>query len=111
MIRDLDAIETLLDAVRSFVRDIAIPNEDLVEAEDKVPEDIVQAMRELGTFGWSIPEEFGGSGLTSEELALAFLELTQCSVAYRVIGAQNASSAMEQRPRSTNICPVWPPAS
>ena len=72
------------------MRDVAIPNEDRVEAEDKVPDEVVQAMRELGSFGWSIPEEFGGSGLTSEELALAFLELTQCSVAYRVIGAQNA---------------------
>ncbi|MEM7749958.1 MAG: acyl-CoA dehydrogenase family protein [Pseudomonadota bacterium] len=95
MIRDPDAFQTLLDATRSFVRDVAIPNEDRVEAEDQVPEHVVQAMRDLGSFGWSIPEEFGGSGLTSEELALAFLELTQCSVAYRVIGAQNAGIGSE----------------
>ncbi|MEM8947670.1 MAG: acyl-CoA dehydrogenase family protein [Planctomycetota bacterium] len=95
MIRDPDAFRNLLDATRSFVREVAIPNEDLVEAEDQVPENVVQAMRELGSFGWSIPEEFGGSGLTSEELALAFLELTQCSVAYRVIGAQNAGIGSE----------------
>ncbi|MEM8974385.1 MAG: acyl-CoA dehydrogenase family protein [Pseudomonadota bacterium] len=95
MIRDPDAFQSLLDATRAFVRDVAIPNEDRVEAEDQVPEHVVQAMRDLGSFGWSIPEEFGGSGLTSEELALAFLELTQCSVAYRVIGAQNAGIGSE----------------
>ena len=95
MIRDPEAFENLLHATRAFVRDVAIPNEDRVEAEDKVPAEVVQAMRDLGSFGWSIPEEFGGSGLTSEELALAFLELTQCSVAYRVIGAQNAGIGSE----------------
>ena len=95
MIRDENNIEQLLAATRHFVRDVAIPNEDRVEAEDAVPEEVMQAMRNLGSFGWSIPEEYGGSGLTSEELALAFIELTQCSVAYRVVGAQNAGIGSE----------------
>ena len=77
------------------MRTVEIPNEDRVEAEDAVPEEAIAAMRELGTFGWSIPEAYGGSGLTSEELALAFIELTQCSVAYRVVGAQNAGIGSE----------------
>lgn len=95
MIRDQAALDELLDATRDFVRQVAIPNEDRVEAEDRVPPEIVAAMRDLGTFGWSIPVEYGGSGLTSEELALAFIELTQCSVAYRVVGAQNAGVGSE----------------
>ena len=95
MIRDPEALDRLLEDTRRFVREVAIPNEDRVEAEDRVPEECVAAMRELGTFGWSIPEEYGGKGLTSEELALAFIELTQCSVAYRVVGAQNAGIGSE----------------
>ncbi len=95
MIRDQHALDKLLEDTRLFVREVAIPNEDRVEAEDRVPDECVAAMREIGTFGWSIPEEFGGKGLTSEELALAFMELTQCSVAYRVIGAQNAGIGSE----------------
>jgi acyl-CoA dehydrogenase len=95
VIRDQDALAELLARTRTFVQQVAIPNEDRVEAEDLVPEEVVQAMRELGTFGWSIPEQYGGSGLTSEELALAFIELTQCSVAYRVVGAQNAGIGSE----------------
>jgi len=95
MIRDQQALDKLLEDTRRFVREVAIPNEDRVEAEDRVPDECVAAMREIGTFGWSIPEEFGGKGLTSEELALAFMELTQCSVAYRVVGAQNAGIGSE----------------
>ena len=95
MIRDEEQFEHLLTRIRRFVQEIAIPNEDRVEEEDRVPDEAFAAMRELGTFGWSIPEEYGGSGLTSEELALAFIELTQCSVAYRVIGAQNAGIGSE----------------
>ena len=95
MIRDHQKMDELLERVRRFVRDVAIPNEDRTEAEDKVPEEVVAEMRRLGTFGWSIPVEYGGSGLTTEELALAFIELTQCSVAYRVVGAQNAGIGSE----------------
>ena len=95
MIRDPEKFDGLLDAIRRFVHDVAIPNEERVEAEDRVPQEVVAAMRDLGTFGWSIPEAYGGSGLTSEELALAFMELTRCSVAYRVVGAQNAGIGSE----------------
>ncbi|MGE0285666.1 MAG: acyl-CoA dehydrogenase family protein [Bradyrhizobium sp.] len=95
MIRNQAALDDLLARTRRFVREVAIPNEDRVETEDKVPSEAIEAMRSIGTFGWSIPEEYGGSGLTQEELALAFIELTQCSVAYRVIGAQNAGIGSE----------------
>lgn len=95
MIRDQAATDGLLQRIRRFVRDVAIPNEDRVEREDRVGPDLVDEMRKIGTFGWSIPEEYGGSGLTTEELALAFIELTQCSVAYRVVGAQNAGIGSE----------------
>ena len=95
MIRDQAKLDALLNRVRTFVRDVAIPNEDRTEEEDCVPEAVVAAMRDLGSFGWSIPEEYGGAGLTTEELARVFIEFTQCSVAYRVIGAQNAGIGSE----------------
>jgi acyl-CoA dehydrogenase len=95
MIRDTARLDDMLARTRRFVREVAIPNEDRVEREDLVGPDLVAEMRKLGTFGWSIPEEYGGSGLTTEELALAFMELTQCSVAYRVVGAQNAGIGSE----------------
>lgn len=95
MIRDQFVMDELLRRIRRFVREIAIPNEDRVEREDCVGPDLVEEMRRIGSFGWSIPEDYGGSGLTTEELALAFIEFTQCSVAFRVVGAQNAGIGSE----------------
>ena len=95
MIRDQEMLQELVTRIRVFIRDVAVPNEDRVEAEDRIPEDVAAKLRELGSFGWSIPEEYGGLGLTSEELAIAFIEFTQCSVAFRVYGGQNAGIGSE----------------
>jgi acyl-CoA dehydrogenase len=95
MIRDQARFDDLIARTRRFVREIAIPNEARVEQEDRVGDDLVHELKRLGTFGWSIPEAYGGSGLTTEELALAFIELSQCSVAYRVVGATNAGIGSE----------------
>jgi len=95
MIRDAARLERLLADTRRFVRERAIPNEDRVEQEDRIPDDLVADMRRLGSYGWSIPEQYGGAGLTTEELALAFMELSQASVAFRVHGATNAGIGSE----------------
>ena len=90
MIRDPERQARLIADIRRFVRELAIPNEDRVERENAMPAELVDAMRKLGSFGWSIPEEYGGAALTTEELAGAFMELSRASVAFRVIGATNA---------------------
>jgi acyl-CoA dehydrogenase len=77
----------LRDTVRRFVNERLIPAEDAVEAADEVPAAIVQEMRDLGLFGLSIPEAYGGLGLTMLEEARIIRELTRASVAFRsVIG-------------------------
>lgn len=84
---DIDTFELLRSTLRRFVDTQLIPAEDQVEAEDDVPPSIVQAMRELGLFGLSIPEEYGGLGLTMREEALLMQELGRASLAFRsVIG-------------------------
>jgi acyl-CoA dehydrogenase len=95
VIRDAARLERLLADIRRFVRERAIPNEDRVEKEDRIPDELVADMRRLGTYGWSIPEPYGGAGLSTEELALAFMELSQASVAFRVHGATNAGIGSE----------------
>jgi len=64
MIRDNSRLQKLLSTTRTFVREVAIPNESRVERSADIPEDIVAQMRELGLFGWSIPQEYGGGGLS-----------------------------------------------
>ena len=82
MIRDQEKLDTLLAEVHDWVRNVAHPAEDRVDADDKVPPDIVQDMAQRGFFGWSIPREYGGLGLTTEELVLGAMELSQCAVAF-----------------------------
>ncbi|HVL58786.1 MAG TPA: acyl-CoA dehydrogenase family protein [Burkholderiaceae bacterium] len=95
MIRDQQSMDDLLRRTRAFVRDVAIPNERRVEQLDEVPEDLVSAMRQAGFFGWSIPQTYGGAGLTTEELALANIELSQCSVAFRARCGTNTGIGTE----------------
>lgn len=67
-----------------------IPRENEVVEKDKIPDDIVQQMRELGLFGLTIPEEYGGLGITMEEEVRVAFELGQTSPAFRsLIGTNN----------------------
>ncbi|WP_042877221.1 acyl-CoA dehydrogenase family protein [Cupriavidus necator] len=83
MIRDNDTLEALLDSVRRFVRERLVPAEALVAETDEIPQDIVQDMREMGLFGMTIPESFGGLELTMEEEVRVVMELCQTSPAFR----------------------------
>ena len=87
MIRDPETFEALLDSVRRFVRERLVPAEAQVAETDEIPEDIVQEMREMGLFGLTIPEAYGGLELTMEEESLLLFELCKTSPAFRsVIG-------------------------
>ena len=77
----------LRETVRRFVDERLIPNEDRVEEDDAVPQEIIAEMRDLGLFGLTVPEEYDGLGLTSEEEIQVIFELGRTSFAYRsVIG-------------------------
>lgn len=58
-------IRLMRDTVRRFVKNDLEPISQQVEEEEKIPEKVVQKMRELGFFGLSIPEDYGGLGLNT----------------------------------------------
>ena len=90
MIRDQAVLQQLLETLRRFVAGRLVPNEARVADEDRVPADLVDEMRHLGLFGMSIPEEYGGLGLTMEEEVLAAFEIGRTSPAFRsVFGTNN----------------------
>src|SRR5690606_9227952 len=89
MIRDQETLNQLLDTISRFVRERLIPAEERVAEEDVIPEDIVQEMKEMGLFGLSIPEEYGGLGLTMEEEVLVAFEIGKTSPAFRSIFGTN----------------------
>jgi acyl-CoA dehydrogenase len=83
MIRDPETMNGLLDGVRRFVRDRLVPAEEAVAETDAIPSDIVHDMKALGLFGLTIPESYGGLGLTMEEESLLMFELCQTAPAFR----------------------------
>jgi acyl-CoA dehydrogenase len=84
---DPETREQLIGTVRRFVRETCVPLEAKVAEEDRVPDAVIDEMRALGLFGLSIPEEYGGLGLTMEEEVLVAMELGHTSPAFRsVIG-------------------------
>ena len=90
MIRDPQTLDGVLETVRRFVNVALIPREDEVAETDDIPADIVEGMRELGLFGLTIPEEYGGLGVTMEEEVNIAFELGRTSPAFRsYIGTNN----------------------
>ena len=89
MIRDADTFALLLDAIRRFVRDRLIPAEQQLVDSDEIPAAIIAEMREMGLFGLTIPAEYGGLGLTTEEEALTSMEMCRASPAFRSIAGTN----------------------
>src|SRR5690606_23798652 len=90
MIRDPEMLEQLLETIRNFVKNELVPLEHEVEESNAIPEHIVNQMKELGLFGLTIPEEYGGLGITMEEEILVALELGKTSAAFRsLIGTNN----------------------
>lgn len=86
---DTDTLEQTRQGLRRFVRERLVPLEKQVAEEDKVPAEIRSAFAEMGLFGLSIPEEYGGLGLNmAEEVELVF-ELGWTSPAFRSMFGTN----------------------
>lgn len=94
-IRDPARLDALLADIRSFVRERWHPLEEQVERDDAVPDEVVDELRRKGYFGWSIPEAYGGLGLSTEELVLCAMELSQASVALRARVGTNTGIGSE----------------
>jgi acyl-CoA dehydrogenase len=87
MALDTETRDQLLEAVRRFVAERLRPLEAQVAEDDAVPDAIVQEMRDLGLFGLSIPEAYGGLELSMEDECRVVMELGRTSPAFRsVIG-------------------------
>ena len=83
MALDPETLEQLIGTVRRFVTERLRPLEAQVAEDDAIPETLVSEMRALGLFGLSIPEAYGGLGLSMEEECLVALELGRTSPAFR----------------------------
>lgn len=80
---DNETFSLLRASVQRFVLERLIPAEDQVEEEDAVPKKIVEEIKELGLYGLTIPEEYGGIGLTMEQECDVIYDISHTSFAFR----------------------------
>ena len=72
-----DEQRAIVEMVRQFVDEQILPVAEHYDAVDEFPEPVVAQMRELGLFGVTIPEEFGGMGLDLTTYAMIVEELSR----------------------------------
>lgn len=89
MALDSTSFEILMASVQRFIREQLISNENHIEEFDEVPTHLISAMKELGLFGLSIPEEYGGSGLSMAQECRVIREFGQTAAAFRSVFSTN----------------------
>ena len=86
---DDDDFQQILAQTRQFVRTAVVPREQEILATDRVPDDLRSQAKEMGLFGYAIPQEWGGLGLDiTQDVELA-MELGYTSPALRSMFGTN----------------------
>jgi acyl-CoA dehydrogenase len=86
---DDDDFQQILAQTRQFVRTAVVPREQEILANDRVPDDLRDQAKDMGLFGYAIPQEWGGLGLDiTQDIELA-MELGYTSLALRSMFGTN----------------------
>ncbi len=72
-----DEQKAITEMVRQFADEQILPNAEHFDHEDEFPTDIVEQLKELGLFGVTIPEEYGGMGLDLTTYVMIVEELSR----------------------------------
>src|SRR3954454_2108138 len=84
-----DDFREMVREIRRFVRERVVALEERIDAEDEIPEGIREQAKELGLYGFALPAEHGGIGLTmAQEVELVF-ELGWTAPAFRSLFGTN----------------------
>jgi acyl-CoA dehydrogenase len=90
MALDEESFAALLDVIRRFIAERLVPLENEVERTGSVPEAIIRQMREMGLFGLTIPQEYGGFALSTRQLSEVDMAFAQTSPAFGLVFGPNA---------------------
>ncbi len=80
---DAELFEQFIEQLRRYVRDRLIPAEKAIIEQDRIPDAIVAEMRDMGLFGLTTPEEFGGAGMNISQYARTIHALSHAMPAFR----------------------------
>ena len=84
-----DDFREILAQTRHFVRSAVVPRETEIADGDRVPDDLREQAKNMGLFGYAIPEEWGGLGLNIVQDVELALELGYTSLAVRSMFGTN----------------------
>jgi acyl-CoA dehydrogenase len=108
---DAETFEQFIEQLDRFVRERLIPAEPEVIANDAIPGDIIGEMKEMGLFGLTVPEEFGGAGLNTSQYARTVHCMAYAAPAYRSIFSINVgmfNSAIKNGATDAQKAEWWP---
>jgi acyl-CoA dehydrogenase len=108
---DADTFEQFMEQLERYVRERLIPAEKETIANDAIPADILQEMKDMGLFGLTIPEEYGGAGLNVSQYARTVHALSYAAPAFRSIFSINIgmfNSAIKNGGTEQQKAEWWP---
>jgi acyl-CoA dehydrogenase len=80
---DPESFALFIEQLKRYVRERLVPAEEQLIALDRVPDDILAEMREMGLFAITTPPEYGGAGMTISQYVETIKELSWAAPAYR----------------------------
>ena len=86
--------QEIQELARTFATNKIAPIANKIDQEDKIPDELIKKMSELGFFGVPYPTEYGGAGYDYLSMALVIEELARVSCAVSVIPVAHTLIAM-----------------
>jgi acyl-CoA dehydrogenase len=86
---DSTELNEILTGVRRFVRDVVVPLEPQIDDADEIPAAVIAQAKAMGLYGFAIPEEYGGLGLSAYEEMQLVMELGWTTPSFRSLFGTN----------------------
>ena len=81
--------DELIEVLRDFIRSEVMPAEAGIDESDEIPDRLITQAKEMGLYGYALPGEFGGLGLSVEQQVRLTMELGYTSPAFRSLFGTN----------------------
>lgn len=82
---DESVFQQFIDQLKRYVRERLLPAEKLIIETDEIPGEILDEMREMGLFGLTMPEDYGGAGMNTAQYIRTIHTISYAMPAFRSI--------------------------
>ncbi len=82
---DAETFNAFIEQLQRYVRERLIPAEKSIIETDRIPDAILAEMRDMGLFGLTMPEEYGGSAMNISQYIETIRQLSYAMPAFRSV--------------------------